>query len=346
MRIVGQSINMRYIGNIRKDLMGFADRPVELPDEVKHRIRIVEFGIKHGYKVATEAFNISKSTYYNYLKLYRYASDALGIKSKSKKPKKIRKANWDNTIVRFIKLFREKHANIGKEKIKYYLDKFCTKHKIKSISTGTIQNIINSFPNKLKTKKSILVRTRRSNVIRKPAKYKPKQSGECIALDSMEFRQNGKKLYVVVAIDEATNLLYAEGRTSHTSRHAKDVLDKAHNYLPWDNFNIILTDNGSEFQKDFAKYLKLNNITHYHTYPKTPKQNARCERVNRIIQDEFMIKYGNLLFEDINKFNNKFKQYLHWYNFKRVHHRFKNKMTPFEKHLELTKHDTIITYST
>ena len=241
--------------------------------------------------------------------------------------------------MRFIKLFREKHANIGKEKIKYYLDKFCR----------TIQNIINNFPNKLKTKKSILVRTRRSNVIRKPAKYKPKQSGECIALDSMEFRQNGKKLYVVVAIDEATNLLYAEGTTSHTSRHAKDVLDKAHNYLPWDNFNIILTDNGSEFQKDFAKYLKLNNITHYHTYPKTPKQNARCERVNRIIQDEFMIKYGNLLFEDINKFNNKFinkfKQYLHWYNFKRVHHRFKNKMTPFEKHLELTKHDTIITYS-
>ncbi len=341
MRIIGQSINMRYVGNIRKDLMKFTEIPVELPDEVKHRIKIVEFGLKYGYRAATEAFNISKSTYYNYLKLYHCASDALGIKAKSKKPKNVRKPNWDNRIIRFIKVFREKHANIGKEKLKYYLDKFCAKHKIKSISTGTIQNIINSFPNKLKTKKSILVRTPRSNVIRKPAKYKPKQSGECIALDSMEFRQNGKKLYVVVAIDEATNLLYAEGTGYHTSRSAKNILEEAHSYLPWQNFNTILTDNGSEFAKEFAKYIQDNNITHYHTYPKSPKQNARCERVNRTIQDEFMIKHGNLLFDNLTLFSQKLRNYLHWYNFKRVHHRFGNKMTPFEKHLELTKHDKI-----
>ena len=54
--------------------------------------------------------------------------------------------------------------------------------------------------------------------------------------------------------------------------------------------------------------LKENNVIHYHTYPKTPKQNARCERVNRTIQDEFMIKYGNLLFYDINLFNKKLYQ--------------------------------------
>ncbi len=120
----------------------------------------------------------------------------------------------------------------------------CIKDKIKTISTGTIQNIINSFANKLRTKKIIKQITRRANVLRKPKQYKANKSGECIALDSMEFSQNGKKLYVVVVLDEATNLLYAEAAKLHTSLHAKNILDKAHNYLPWDNFNAILTDNG------------------------------------------------------------------------------------------------------
>ena len=107
-------------------------------------------------------------------------------------------------------------------------------------------------------------------------------------------------------------------------------------------FNTILTDNGSEFCKDFAKYIKQNNITHYHTYPRTPKQNAKCERVNRTIQEEFMIKYGNLLFYDIQRFNTELKKYLHWFNFKRVHFRFDNKLTPFQYHLHLQNVGAII----
>ncbi len=226
---------------------------------------------------------------------------------------------------------------MGKDKIKYYLDKFCIKKCIKTVSTGTIQNIMNSFPNKLRTKRSVIKAARRENVVRKPANYKARLSGECIALDSMEFRQGGKKLYVVVAQDEATNLMYAIATNSHTSRSAKEIFESAHNYLPWDKYNIILTDNGSEFGKDFAKYIKEIEVTHYHTYPKTPKQNARCERVNRTIQDEFMIKYGNLLFDDINLFNKKLYKYLRWYNFERVHARFDNKITPFERHRQLVK---------
>lgn len=222
------------------------------------------------------------------------------------------------------------------------MDEYCLAKNIQQISTGTIQNIINSFPNKLRTKKSTLVAKHRTNVVRKPKSYKPQKSGECVSFDSMEFRRDGKKLYVVVAQDEATGLLYAEATTSHTSRSAKNILDNAHNYLPWQNINTILTDNGSEFQKDFALHVKQHNITHYHTYPKSPKQNAKCERVNRTIQDEFMIKYGNLLFDDINIFNKKLLKYLHWFNFKRVHYRFNNKMTPFQYHLHLTQQGKII----
>lgn len=334
--IIGHPINLRYVGSL-----GLI-KP-ELSEQAKKVIKVAEFGIKYGYKAALEGFNIKKTMYYEYVKKYKlYEEHGIPITFKSKRPKKLRQTNWNRKIVRFIKQIRADHPNIGKDKIKPYLDSFCIKHKIQTVSAGTIQNIINSFPNKLRTKKSIVKPIRRNNVLRKPAKYKATMSGECRSLDSMEFRRDGKKLYVVVVQDEATNLMYARATNSHTSRSAKEILEKAHNYLPWDKYSIILTDNGSEFGKEFAKHIKECGATHYHTYPKTPKQNARCERVNRTIQDEFMIKYGNLLFDDINLFNKKLHQYLRWYNFERVHARFGNKITPFQRHRQLVEDGKII----
>ena len=296
-----------------------------------------------GYKAAVDAFNICKSSYYVYLKQYKaYKEYGVIPEIKPKRPHNTRKANWHKYVIRFICNIRQKHPNIGKCKIKPYLDEYCIKYKITTVSTGTIQNIINSFENKLRTKRSTLSGVKRkSQVLRKPSRYYAKEAGECISLDTMEFRRDGKKSYVVVACDEATSLIYARATYSHTSRSAKEILEAAHNYLPYQKFNIILTDNGSEFAKDFAKYVEENGITHYHTYPKTPKHNARCERTNRTIQDEFMIVYESLLFDDIAKFNRKLNEYLHWYNFKRVHARFGNKIAPYKRFLELTQNDTI-----
>ena len=331
-KIIGQPINMRYLGRLHKSV-----QPIELNEKTLRLNQICEFGLKYGYKATVDAFGISKSTYYGYLKMYKQcAENGVLFEFKSTRPHNFRRAKWNKKVVNFIIKMRTDHANIGKNKIKYYLDEFCKKNGLACISTGTIQNIINSFAHKLRTKKSIVKAKRRETVLRKPKQYKASKSGECLALDSMEFRRDGKKLYVVVAVDDATNLMYAEATTSHTSRATTIILTNAHNYLPWENFTTILTDNGSEFAKDFSKYLIDNNVVHYHTYPKTPKQNARCERLNRIIQDEFMIKHGNLLFDDLHLFNRKLKAYLHWYNFKRVHARYSNKMTPFQRHLQLT----------
>jgi hypothetical protein len=51
--------------------------------------------------------------------------------------------------------------------------------------------------------------------------------------------------------------------------------------LPLEN---ILTDCGSEFQKEFTQTVKEQHKQHWHTYPKTPKMNAHDERFNRTIQ--------------------------------------------------------------
>ena len=62
-RITGPAINLRYIATEIK-----LDTP--LSEESTYIIKVAEFGIKYGYLVAMEAFNLSKSTYYCYHKLY------------------------------------------------------------------------------------------------------------------------------------------------------------------------------------------------------------------------------------------------------------------------------------
>ena len=339
MRIIGQSVNLRKMYKLGKKEASLCNN-----DASWLRIKsIVEFGRKYGYLAAIDAFEIGKPTYYNYKNIYDSCiENNVVYVSKSKRPHKIRVADWNKKIVRFICKLRNECPNIGKSKIKHYLDKYCLLHLLKTISTGTIQNIINSYPNKLRTLKSTIKIVHRKNVIRKPSKYKAETSGSCISLDSMEFRNEGKKAYVVVALDEATNLLFARGTFSHTSRSAKQVLEAAHDYLPYEKFTTILTDNGSEFAKEFSKYVNDNGIIHYHTYPKSPKQNARCERVNRTIQDEFMIKHWKLLFTNLTQFNKQLDKYLRWYNFDRVHQRFDNKLTPFQKHLEFINRDKMV----
>ncbi len=66
--IKGQPINFNYLATskiVRE----------ESSDKAKHILRICEFGLKHGYKAAIDGFNISKSTYYHYLKHYKLCKE-------------------------------------------------------------------------------------------------------------------------------------------------------------------------------------------------------------------------------------------------------------------------------
>jgi transposase InsO family protein len=58
---------------------------------------------------------------------------------------------------------------------------------------------------------------------------------------------------------------------------------------------VLLSDNGSEFEADFAKTLDAHGIARWYTYPKTPKMNAHIERFNRTIQESFVDYHEELL---------------------------------------------------
>ena len=81
----------------------------------------------------------------------------------------------------------------------------------------------------------------------------------------------------------------------------------------------VLTDNGSEFMKNFESELERHHITHWWTYPRSPKMNAHCERFNRTIQESFVDYHEDLLFTDLNGFNQKMADWLVFYNTERPH---------------------------
>jgi len=60
------------------------------------------------------------------------------------------------------------------------------------------------------------------------------------------------------------------------------------------------------------------HLTHYHTYPHTPKMNAHCERFNRTIQEEFLDYHAGSLI-DPSSFNQQMIPWLVWYNTERPH---------------------------
>jgi transposase InsO family protein len=81
-----------------------------------------------------------------------------------------------------------------------------------------------------------------------------------------------------------------------------------------------LSDNGSEFEAEYAEALEQAGIQRWYTYPKSPRMNAHVERFNRTIQESFVDYHEDLLFTDLDRFNQKLADWLVFYNAERPHH--------------------------
>jgi Integrase core domain. len=54
---------------------------------------------------------------------------------------------------------------------------------------------------------------------------------------------------------------------------------------------------------EFTKALKKKDITHYFNYPRYPKGQAYVERMNRTLQEEFVMYRNDYKSEHIHEFN-------------------------------------------
>ena len=295
-----------------------------------HKARVLAFCEKHGLRATIDAFHVSRRTLFSWKQRFeRGGRTVQGLNEKSKAPKIRRKRLWSPVILSEIKRLREEHPNLGKDKLYPELSEFCITKQLVCPSPATIARLIKDlgglrmYPRKVKT-----TRLSAQKRLRKPKNFQAEFPGHCVALDTIVKHIWGQKRYIITFEDISSRFSFAWSTRSHASLAAKEFLEKCQKIFPFP-LTFVLTDNGSEFAKYFSGYVKDLGLTHYHTYPRTPKMNAHCERFNRTIQEEFIDYHIPKLLEP-EQFNSILMDYLVWYNTKRVHYAFKNKLSPVQ----------------
>jgi len=298
---------------------------------VQKRIEIVNFLEKYGKEATKEAFGYSKTEVYRWRKLYKdskYNPEVL--LPMSKRPHRTRRMLVDERILDFIKNLREHNFRIGKEKIKVLLDTYCKELSIKSPSESLIGKIIkrNNLVFKHTGKayhnpdNKPTIPGKRKLKDRVPKEYRSLKPGDLLQLDTVVRFDLGTKRYILTAIDLFSRFTFAFAYTKLSSQVSLDFFKKLEVIAPF-TIQSVKTDNGLEFLGDFDNYLTKQSITHYFSYPRTPKSNAYIERFNRTIQEEFVD--NNLeYFTDTDVFNQKLMEYLLYYNQVRPHKSLQN----------------------
>jgi len=295
-----------------------------LTDKARKKFEILVFWEKHGLSATMDAFKVSRRTLFLWKQqLQEGHGKCTALNERLRIPKHKRIRAWPLELLEEIKCQRMEHPNLGKEKLQKLLKPFCTKANVPIPSASTVGRLINDlgglriFPQKVshfgKIKKA-----NRQKVLRKPKDFRATHPGHCVALDTVERFIHGCRRYVITFEDLYSRFGFAWSTTSHASKAAEEFFGFCRMVFPVP-LEHVLTDNGSEFKKHFAQRLKELHLTHYHTYPKTPKMNAHCERFNRTIQEEFVDYHAHELLEP-EKFNVVLMEYLVWFNTERPHY--------------------------
>ena len=305
------------------------------------KAKILAFAEKHSISMALEVFEVKRRTFFEWKKKWMASNKKPeSLNEKSRSPKTKRKRLWDSKIISEIKRLRWDRPNLGKEKLYPELLKFCLLNNLSCPKEKTIGRLISDlgglrmYPAKISHFGRVKP-LKRQKVLRKPKDFKAEYPGHCVALDTIEKHIWGRRYYIITFEDIYTRFGFAWETTSHASLAAKEFFSLCLKIFPFP-VTFVLTDNGSEFMKHFDKELRRLHMSHYRTYPRTPKMNAHCERFNRTIQEEF-IDYHTSDLKTPEIFNTKLIDWLIWYNTDRVHYAFQNKLSPVQFMLQLPK---------
>jgi len=303
-------------------------------ESAEQRLKVLRFWERHGLLATQEAFGVSRRTLFAWqARLRRGRGKPHTLTPGSTRPRRLRQRQWPAAVIQEIRRLRTAHPNLGKEKLHPFVMRFCRTRGLKGPSVRTIGRLIADAPDKMRHAKRRLSRFGQGRVVRrirerKPKGYRPEGPGDCIAWDSIERRLHGMRRYLITCTDLASRFAFAYGVKSLSSQQA---------YIAWQLHQVlfpapvrrVLSDNGKEFAMHFHNALQAQQIVHWHTYPRTPKMNAHCERFNRTIQDEFLDVHEELLFYDLPQFNQRLLDWLAWFNSERPHHALQLK-TPLD----------------
>ena len=296
-------------------------------DEASRKEEAVNFFLQYGLKATMDAFSVSRGSIYGWKKvLEKNHWDRKALVSKSRAPWRRRERVVNSDIVDFIVRIRKKYPRLGKEKIQALL----SEAGLTVISVSTVGRIIADLKRDgriakrvrvsyyAKTDRFIERKTVRKEKVRRKG-YHPNNPGDLLQADTVVKFVNGLRKHIVTAIDISTGFAFAYAYKGHSSATTRDFFWKLEAVSPF-AIKHVQTDNGCEFLHRFHDELNKKNIIHFFNYPRRPTQNAKIERFNRTIQEEFIDYHMHELAYDIDKFNHMLVEWLIWYNTKRPHH--------------------------
>lgn len=302
-----------------RNAMGF-----EQSDIAKFRLKVVNHMGMYGCQAACDAFSVKRSTVFSWKKRFEESGKRLSsLIPHSTRPHRTRRMNVDLRLQLLIKSIREEHGNIGKAKLKPFVDALARDLQIKGYGYDKINKIVvrNHYffvkPKKQKPGKRGIPRVKRTPMQNTPG---------YLQMDSVTLWILGKKIYFITIIDVYTKYAWCKVTKSLTSRAAKKALMEFMEIYPYP-VREIQTDNGHEFLKEFDLYLESLRIPHNFIYPRSPKINGVVERFNRTLKDEFLAGCDEVYTRDWQKLDEKLIHWLTWYNTQRPHYSLKY-MTP------------------
>lgn len=290
-----------------------------LNDPARFRLKVLEHYYQYGWRSATDAFQVGRSTLFDWKKIFEKSGKTpRSLIPTSTRPKRVRVMATDWKLVEFIRVMRLNYGNISKYKIKLFLDEYAGQLGLPTLSVSVIGKIIKrkSFfftgKRKIKRAKPLSPRLKRSPQVSQPG---------YLEMDTITIYVSGERFYYITVIDVVSKFAWCRLTTSHSSETSlmalQDFLERYQYPV-----RVIQTDNGSEFLGRFDEYLRKKGIEHLFSYPRSPKVNGVVERFNRTIQEEFINRYDDV-YNDIEKLQEKLSHYLTWYNHKRPHHALK-----------------------
>lgn len=291
-------------------------------EKTLYRTRVLAFFEKHGETATKDAFGVSRATLYRWQKALRDGQGKLEqLTPKSTAPKRRRKRVIPDPVRNLIVHERTFDPQLGKDKLAVLL----REDNLGTYSASTVGRMLADLkkqgvlpdPKKLSFYAKTGTHHERKTVL-KQKKRSRGHTGSLAKADTVVRFVNGIRRYIVTAIDTETKFAFAYTYPNHSSKAASDLMAQFTTVAPIP-VTHVQTDNGSEFAAHFDVFLDTNDIEHFHTYPRCPKQNAEIERFNRTLWESFARYHRTTLAHDTDAFNQSLMDWLVWYNTRRPH---------------------------
>lgn len=300
--------------------------------EIERRVKVLSFFDDYGAEATARAFGVSRSTVYVWKQKLKVGHGRLSsLAPESKKPKQLRISRDYSWHRQQILTLREQYPGLGKDKLQVLLNDQSKQANQLTVSVSTVGRLVAKLQQQgqLPTRRQLTLSARTGKLtdrrvhrvklkkVRRGS-FRPQQPGDLVQVDCVIKIIGGLRRYVISAIDYRSQFAFSYGYKTLSSASATDFLVKLRQVASF-TVQRVQTDNGAEFHKHFHAATEKLHITHFWNYPRSPKMNAKIERFNRTVQEEFVDWHQSELADDIADFNDQLMDWLIWYNTKRPH---------------------------